>query len=237
MRYRDEIITLYDAGIRWVDLQLARLRDKIRASNRWGDCVFAVTADHGEEFLDHGGRYHPPRRLSEELIHVPLLIRAPGNAGRIDSPFSMMNLAPTLLDAAGVATPSEFRGRSDWQTGANGHSSDGIAISESVAGCTNPFRPKDRMGARFLSLRESRFKLTFQFDPPAVQLFDLESDPGEQTPLAPGAQKEARKRLLARAQEHLQVSYTQRDSQLRLRARLRDLQLEWSGSFPRRSEE
>jgi arylsulfatase A-like enzyme len=226
MRYQDEIITLYDAGIRWVDLQLARLRDKMRASNRWGDCVFAVTADHGEEFLDHGGRYHPPSRLSEELIHVPLLIRAPGNAGRIDSPFSMMNLAPTLLEAAGVATPSEFRGRSDWQTGPNGHSSDGIAISESVAACTNPFRPKDRMGARFLSLRESQFKLTFQFDPPAVQLFDLESDPGEQTPLAPGAQKEARKRLLERAQEHLRVSYTQRDSRLRLRARLRDLQLE-----------
>ena len=85
-------------------------------------------------------------------------------------------------------------------------------------------------------MRESRFKLTLQFDPPAEHLFDLESDPGEQAPLAPGAQSGIRKRLLERAKEHVQASRVERDSRLRLRARLRDLQLEWSGPFPRRSE-
>jgi arylsulfatase A-like enzyme len=235
-RYRDDIVALYDAGIRWVDLQLARLQDNLRTVNRWGDCVFAVTADHGEEFLDHHGRYHPPSRLSEELIHVPLLVRAPGNAGRVDSPFSLVNLAPTLLDAAGVAIPDEFQGRSHWRTPQNGDSSDGIAISESVARCTNPFQSRSQMGARCLSLRESRFKLTLQFDPPAEHLFDLDSDPGEQAPLAPGAQKGVRKRLLERAKEHLQASREERNSHLQLRARLRDLQLEWLGPFSRRSE-
>jgi len=236
MRYRDEVVALYDAGIRWVDVQLARLRDNLHASNGWDNCVFAVTADHGEEFLDHGGRYHPPSRLSEELIHVPLLIRAPGTEGRVNTPFSMVNLAPTLLEAAGVAIPSEFQGSSHWRASQNVDSFDDIVVSESVAECTNPFRSRDRMGARFLSLRESRFKLTLQFDPPAEHLFDLESDPGEQAPLAAGAQKGVRKRLLERAKEHLQASRAARNSQLRLRARLRDLQLEWSRSFPRRSE-
>ena len=236
MRERDEIIALYDAGIRWVDVQLARLRDTLHAAKRWGDCVLAVTADHGEEFLDHGGRYHPPSPLSQELIHVPLLIHAAGNTGRFNSPFSMLNLAPTLLAAAGVAIPSDFQGRSHWGAAGNTHPSDEIAISESVAKCTNPFRSQDRMGARVLSLRESRFKLTLRFDPPSEHLFDLESDPGEQAPLAPGAQKGVRKRLLGRAKAHLQESRAGRDSRLRLRARLRDLQLEWSRSFPRRSE-
>ena len=87
-----------------------------------------------------------------------------------------------------------------------------------------------------MSLRESRFKLTLRFDPPAEQLFDLDSDPGEQAPLASGAHKGVRKRLLERAKGHLQASREERDSRLRLRAHLRDLQLEWSGSFPRPSE-
>ncbi len=59
-RHRDEVVALYDAGIRWVDAQMARLIETLRGANRWDDCIFALTADHGEEFLEHGGRYHPP---------------------------------------------------------------------------------------------------------------------------------------------------------------------------------
>jgi arylsulfatase A-like enzyme len=238
MHHRDEVIALYDAGIRWVDLQLARLRDTLYASNRWEECVLAVTADHGEEFLDHGGRYHPPSRLSEELIHVPLLVRIPGKTKRetIETPFSMLNLAPTLLDATDSATRPGFQGVSYWPGARNSYSADEIVVSESVAGCTNPFRKADRIGSRFLAVRDSRFKLTLRFDPASEQLYDLESDPGEQAPLDPSSHRSARKRLLERARGHLQASYTQRDSRLRLRASLRDLQLKWSGSFPRRSE-
>src|ERR1700677_2987489 len=78
-RHNKEMIAMYDAGIRWVDTQLARLVEVLRRSHRWENCIFTVTADHGEEFLDHDGRYHAPS-LSEELIHVPLLIRVPGVA-------------------------------------------------------------------------------------------------------------------------------------------------------------
>ena len=76
-KYRDDIVSMYDAGIRWVDVQLSRLVESLRKSRRWDDCILAFTADHGEEFLDHDGRYHPPS-LAEELIHVPLLLRVPG---------------------------------------------------------------------------------------------------------------------------------------------------------------
>ena len=76
-RHREDIVALYDAGIRWVDAQVARLVDTLRGLGLWENCVTALTADHGEEFLDHGGRYHPPSNVAEELVRVPLLLRAP----------------------------------------------------------------------------------------------------------------------------------------------------------------
>jgi len=236
-RYREQVTALYDAGIRWVDEQTARLIETLRKSNRWDNCIFAFTADHGEEFLDHGGRYHPPLQLREELIRVPLLLRMPGTARKevARSPFSLLHLAPTLLDAAQLQVPASFQGRSCWPQVRQRASYDSIAISECVAGCTNPLRQETRLGPRILSVRESRYKLVLHFDPPSEHLYDLEADPGEQAPLALSAQKPARRQLLGIAREHLKHSLLSRDARTRLRARLRDLRLEWARSVPPRS--
>jgi arylsulfatase A-like enzyme len=235
-RYRDHVLALYDAGIRWVDMQLARLIDALRQSNRWEECVFALTADHGEEFLEHGVRYHAPLQLTEELIHVPLLLRVPGfrkqQVGH--SPFSLLDLAPTLLEAAEMATPAAFRGISRWLEIQQGLSYDGTAISECVAGCTNPFHQQDRLRPRVLSIREERFKLILHFNPPRECLYDLEADPGERAPLNVTSQRPVRRRLMERAREHLCNSLRQRDSQHRVGTRLRDLRLEWERSYPQR---
>ncbi len=225
MRHRAEVIELYDAGIRWVDVQMKRLIDAMRASGQWENCVFAFTADHGEEFLDHGGRFHPPSRLMEELIHVPLLLRVAGAEKRkvANGPFSLLHLAPTLLDAAGLDRPPEFQGRSYWP---QLELADAIAIAESVSGCTNPLRRENRLGPRVLAVREGRYKLVLHFDPRAEYLYDLEADPGEQAPLAPHAQRPVRRRLLEAAREHLQRPV---DEQNRLLGQLRDLRQETSG--------
>jgi arylsulfatase A-like enzyme len=226
---RDEVVTLYDAGICWADEQLRRLVEWLRRSKRWDDCIFALTADHGEEFLEHGGRYHPPSNLMEELIHVPLLLRVPGSAGgqAAKSPFSLVHLPPTLLDCADIAAPSEFQGRSYWPELQRGQDFRDAAISECVAGCANPFHANDRMGPRVLAVRESRYKLVLHFDPAAEHLYDLEADPGEQSPLPAAAQRPVRRRLLEIAREHLQRSSEQRNLRSRAKARLRELQLEW----------
>lgn len=226
--HRDEVVTLYDAGVRWVDVQIARLIEALRGSNRWDNCIFTFTADHGEEFLDHGGRYHPPLHLMEELIHVPLLLRVPGCEKKevAKSPFSMLHLAPTLLDIAQLPVPSTFQGRSHWEQLRKGRSLDDVVISECIAGCTNPFRAENRLGPRILSVRESRFKLVLHFDPPAEDLYDLEADSGEHAPLVHTVQMPVRKRLLEIAREHLRRSSEQCDWQMRLRARLRELELE-----------
>jgi arylsulfatase A-like enzyme len=225
----DEIVSLYDAGIRWVDLQMERLVGALHKSKMWENCIFVLTADHGEEFLDHGRRFHPPSHLMEELIHVPLLVRAPGAEKKevSNSPFSLIHLAPTLLDAAAVAIPPEFQGRSLRQPLEAGANQGSFAISECVAGCTNPFHAENRMGPRVLSVHESRYKLVLHFDAQADVFYDLEADPREQSPLAPDSQKPIRQRLLEVAREHVRKSASQGEPELRLRARLRDLQLEW----------
>jgi len=230
-RRRDEIVALYDAGIRWVDTQMARLIDALRRFGMWDRCAFALTADHGEEFLDHGGRYHPPTKLMEELIHVPLLLRVPSaekSAEKTEikkSPFSLLHLPPTLLAIAGVESPSSFRGNNHWDPVRKAMESDEVAISESIANCTNPFHPQSRFGSRALAVRESRFKLTLDFATASECLYDLDADPREQKPLPDDTEKPARRRLLERAREHLRHSTANRDTLTRASAQLHDLRL------------
>jgi arylsulfatase A-like enzyme len=244
---RDEVVQLYDAGIRWVDRQIARLVDSLRQSHLWDDCVFALTADHGEEFLEHGGRYHSPVRLSEEIVRVPLLIRVPGERGAKvpASPMSHLHLSPTLLEIMGVQSPSAFRGRSLWTDLRRGIAWDnpaiagpaivgpaivGPAIIECAYGCTNPFRAESRGASRLLAVRDARFKLVMRIEPGAIEeVYDLEADPAETRPSTDGTALETRKRMLQAAYEHMEKTVSARDPVMRLRARLRDLRCEIFG--------
>jgi arylsulfatase A-like enzyme len=230
------IVELYDAGISWVDAQLSRLVHKLMSGQRWHDCAFAVTADHGEEFLDHGGRYHPPHRLHEELIHVPLLVRVPGSAqGRVDGTFSLLHLAPTLLDAIGITAPDEFSGKSHWRDMSSATDWHEPCVAEAVRSCTNPFERANRMHPRTMAIRAGRYKLHLQFDTGRFELFDLESDPGEISPIEECPELAVRRRLIEVARDHLERSVNQRDTLLSLRSKLREVQLQWPQS-PVKSE-
>ena len=226
---REEVVQLYDAGIRWADRQIGRLVDTLRQKHLWDDCVFALTADHGEEFLDHGGRYHSPVRLSEEIVRVPLLVRVP-EWHKVEvsaSPMSHLHLAPTLLAMMGAQAPSAFQGRNLWPNLQRGMAWDDAAIMECAYGCTNPFRAENRSTARLLGVRDARFKLVMRIEPGAVEeVYNLETDPGETHPVPVALAITARKRLLRAACEHVQKTVSACDPALRLQARLRDLRLE-----------
>jgi arylsulfatase A-like enzyme len=232
-RRREEIVTMYDSGIRWVDAQLARLVEFLRQFKTWENCIFALTADHGEEFLEHDCRYHAPS-LVEQLIHVPLLLRVPGTREKLVSsnPFSLLHLAPTLLAAAELPIPSEFQGQSHWKHVQEGSSWSEPAISECIAGCTNPFDLGMRRGARLLAVREARYKMLWNFDTGAQHLFDLEVDPGERTPLSNAAERPERRRLLQGALEHLRRACARQPSKAYLRAILRDVDLNTASALP-----
>ncbi len=229
-QHREEIVALYDAGIRWMDRQVARLVETLREFGLWQDCIMALTADHGEEFLDHGGRYHPPSRVAEELVRVPLLLhgRCLPHAGTVTTPFSLIHLAPTLLDLAGIAVPGSFRGRSHASLLKNAGAWDSDAIIECIAGCSNPFVAENRLQERVLAVREARYKMVLDFKSSGEQLFDLQADPCELRPLPLNEQKPARKRLLERARQHLSDSFRSRTDERRMAAQLRDLRLEWT---------
>jgi HEAT repeat protein/arylsulfatase A-like enzyme len=96
----------YDGEIAAMDPEVVRLIEHAEAVLKKG-VVIGFTADHGEEFEDHGGYYHGST-LYDEQVRVPLFIRIPdGKPRRITSQVSNVSLAPTLLRLVGVPpTPS-----------------------------------------------------------------------------------------------------------------------------------
>jgi arylsulfatase A-like enzyme len=225
--YRKEILSLYDAGVFWVDRQVSRLVKCLEESQRWTETLFVLTADHGEEFLEHGGRYHSPLNLAEEVVRVPLLIRAPKvpKMRRVEHPFSLIHLAPTLLEAVGAEVPSSFQGQSYWEEIANGTDWNAEpAIAESVGSGRSPLRAEERMRPGQMMVRNGSHKLVIHFEEKAESLYDLRNDPGEQSPVPVGTFTGERVRLLRAARAHLQRTRHNRDADLILRARLRELQ-------------
>jgi arylsulfatase A-like enzyme len=227
-----EVIALYDAGIRWADIQIRRLTERLVELNVWDKCAFAVTADHGEEFLDHKGRFHAPLKLTEELIHVPLLLRVPHltKPRELWAPFGLVDLAPTLLDALGLPAPASFRGRSCWEPIAQGEGWNRPVFTECVHGCTNPFHSGNRVAPRILGVRKRHYKLVMDFSERTEELFDLRADPAECHPLSHQEAKSIWRECLEHARRHLAESQKSRDIECRIESQLRDLRIEWAHS-------
>ena len=101
----------YDGEIRFTDDYLGRFFDLLKKQGLWDNSLIIVTADHGEEFFDHGQKGHK-RTLYVESVHVPLLIKFPQRAqvGRDDRLVSLVDLFPTILEAAGIQSEVEHQG-------------------------------------------------------------------------------------------------------------------------------
>jgi len=106
-------VAQYDGEIAWTDHHLGRLFGVLREEELWDRTAIVVTADHGEEFFDHGEKGHK-HNLFAETVHVPLVVKYPGGRPRGRDPrlASLVDVAPTLLELAGVAPPRPLHGRS-----------------------------------------------------------------------------------------------------------------------------
>ncbi|MGH7286805.1 MAG: sulfatase-like hydrolase/transferase, partial [Myxococcota bacterium] len=106
-----ELIDHYDAGIRIVDDALGRVVAALEQRGLLERTILIVTADHGEEFLEHGRFLHT--QLRPELLRVPLVLRLPDGAAaglRRQDPVSHADLVPTVLDLLGLEHGDELEG-------------------------------------------------------------------------------------------------------------------------------
>ncbi|MBD3388406.1 MAG: sulfatase-like hydrolase/transferase [Candidatus Altiarchaeales archaeon] len=108
-RFQRLQICKYDQEIAYTDYMISNLMGKISEYDE--NTLFIFTADHGEEFFEHGGRFHVYTIYNEQL-KVPLLFYKPGlDKGLVvKKPVEMIDLAPSTLYLLGVEAPSTFKG-------------------------------------------------------------------------------------------------------------------------------
>ncbi len=192
----------YDAALRSVDKAFGKLLDGLARSGRRDDTAALFTSDHGETLCERtmdGGCLswgHGTPYLHEEELAVPLELRVPGRSGArglLRGNASLLDVAPTLLDAAGVPIPAGFEGRSLFRSPLP---HDRILETEAppldaVAVRRGPFKLVRRTGVSQAFSRPPRFHLEGSWLTgrpfavlPAEECFDLSRDPGEAHPIA-----------------------------------------------------
>jgi arylsulfatase A-like enzyme len=180
----DRDVDRYDAEVAAADATFGELV-KMMEQRRPGG-VTILSADHGEEFGDHGGRYHGSS-VYEEQVRVPLIIAGPGvKTQRVPEVVQTIDLLPTVLSALAVPRPPRIRGRD---------------LSPLLAGTRPPgagmaFAETDEQSL----FAEGPFRLLCARRLGACKLFDLEKDP-RQTRDASAEHPEALARLRGKLRE------------------------------------
>jgi arylsulfatase A-like enzyme/Tfp pilus assembly protein PilF len=132
--------------------------------------LIVFTSDHGEGLGEHGESTHG-YFVYESTLHVPLVVHWPagfGRAphGRVEEPASLLDVAPTILDAIGVPVPGEMRGRSLLASGGAGEVYAESLYARNHFGC-----------AALRSMRVANYKY---IEAPKPEIYDLAADPKEQ---------------------------------------------------------
>jgi arylsulfatase A-like enzyme len=170
-----ELRSLYLQGVQYLDGRLRELFEGLRAAGVYDESYLAFVADHGEEFFEHDGWWHGTT-LYDEQLHVPLMIKLPGNAqagsSRADRVRSI-DIAPSVLGALEMRAPGEFQGVDLMR-----QTVDEPLIAE-----------EDLEGNRIFSIRDGDWKLIVANagNPrglASTELYDVAGDPGESNNVA-----------------------------------------------------
>jgi arylsulfatase A-like enzyme len=105
----------YWAMVDLIDAQVGRLLDALEATGQSSNTIVVFTSDHGELLGDHGLYLKGPF-FYEPSIRVPLIVAGPGvrRGARCSSLVELADLAPTLLEAAGLKRHPGMQSRSLW---------------------------------------------------------------------------------------------------------------------------
>jgi arylsulfatase len=188
-RSRLVLSALYDAGLRSFDDELGAFFKGLRERGLFDEAAIIVTADHGEEFWDHGHFGHG-NDLFGVTTSIPLLLKLPyQERGRIVAePVSLMDIGPTVLHMAGK-TADLLPGRSLLPVVGERRSYGRAVVSELVKDGyeITLVRLPHKLRLRFSEdtvIEHLNRGATGSLEPDLVQVYDLDSDPGEVRPLA-----------------------------------------------------
>ncbi|MFP4501523.1 MAG: sulfatase-like hydrolase/transferase [Candidatus Hydrogenedentota bacterium] len=198
----------YVSDIKHMDEHMGRLFDELKERGLYEDTLIMVISDHGEEFADHGGWWHG-QTLYEEMIHVPYIIKLPGNkhgGRRVDGMARHIDLMPTMLQYAGAPIPEAVRGIPLFDPDDNPANS---GISESYA-------HNELESNRAVAVRTRGGKLIYMDEGekyfrnmPPIELYDLEQNPLEnwdQNLVRDPAHVDMHRRLHGLLEEHLEAT-------------------------------
>jgi arylsulfatase A-like enzyme/thioredoxin-like negative regulator of GroEL len=180
----------YDGEIAYADSAVGKLIDEIRKHGLYDETLIAVMADHGESLGAHGESTHGIF-LYDETLHVPLLIKLPASrAGgkRVDARVRLVDVAPTILQEAGLAVPKEMQGESlsalmRAKPAADAHQS--AAAEEERPAYAETDYPHRAFG--WSSLRALRTGKYLYIRAPDRELYNQTTDPEETHNLAAGS--------------------------------------------------
>ena len=162
----DHLERLYDGSLAYVDREVGFLRRVLEQAGLWEETLVIITSDHGEGLYEHGWIGHM-KRVNEEAARVPLILRHPkgqGPAGkRVKEVVSLLDLAPTVAQALGIAVPAgTFRGHSLLR---------GAPGSRVVT--------RNALTPATYAVTEDRYRLIFRTKDGTHQLYDATADAGE----------------------------------------------------------
>ncbi|MFB6356223.1 MAG: sulfatase [bacterium] len=166
-----QIVSLYDGEIRWTDYQLGRLFDFLQKQGLYEESWIIVVGDHGDEFLEHGGKGHR-HTLYQELIHVPLIIKRPGSreGRRISKNVSINDVFPTLVRQITGELPYPVDGKSL------------LTKDKNVSTKQRPiYATLTRDRGTLRTVRKGDWKLILDPADTLPQLYNVKEDPGEST--------------------------------------------------------
>ncbi len=174
----DHIEALYDGEIAWTDEHIAKLLTGLAQRGVQERTIVVLTADHGDEFFEHGEKGHM-HSLYEEQVHVPLVMRVPGLAApqRVSQSVGLVDVMPTLLDELGLAAPSTLQGRSLAALLHGEALQTRPVFSETTKARKN--KSDKRKSESWCAYDAGRKLILFDAERYPPELYDLAQDPGE----------------------------------------------------------
>ena len=156
----------YYGNISTVDEKLGEILDALQERGWLENSLLIFCSDHGEMLGDHGLAYK--WLMYDPIVHIPLMIRTPKSVhqpGETRDLVSLMDLGPTILNAAGVAVPTYLEGRS-LMPYLNGET----PVPRKYVFCEDNYQ---------IMMRSQAHKMVYYIGQAEGELYDLDRDPGE----------------------------------------------------------